>query len=90
MEICHYESFRNGPNVEPKYKKSLIYWQILAVRVIFVVLYQNVVSTVRLIVDCLIPKVPGDVKKDEKWGENLLSTIVLNQGLEMIDLGNNN
>lgn len=54
------------------------------------VLYQNLVSTVRLIVDWLIPKVPDDVKKDEKWGENLISTIILNQGLEMVDLGNNN
>ncbi|XP_063709407.1 anoctamin-1-like [Culicoides brevitarsis] len=90
LEICHYESFRNGPNVDPKYKKSLIYWQILAVRVIFVVLYTNLVSTVRLIVNWLIPKVPDDVKKDQKWGENLISTIVMNQGVEMVDLGNNN
>lgn len=90
LDTCYYESFRNGPNVDAKYKKSLIYWQILAVRVIFVVLYQNFVSTVRLIVGWLIPEVPDDVKKDEKWGENLISTIVLNQGLEMVDFGNNN
>uniref|UniRef100_A0A336M8Y6 Anoctamin n=1 Tax=Culicoides sonorensis TaxID=179676 RepID=A0A336M8Y6_CULSO len=90
LQTCYYESFRNGPNTLPKYKKSLIYWQILAVRVIFVVLYQNLVSSVRLIIDWLIPKVPDDVKKDEKWGENLIGTIIMNQGLEMIDLGNNN
>lgn len=95
ITTCFYEGFRNSPTAPMKYKKSLIYWQVLAARVIFVVLYQNLVAIVHHALEKLIPDVPRKVKDRTRRGENLVNRIIVNQGdrhdsIEMIDLSNNN
>lgn len=40
MEICRYSEFRNPPWSDRPYKRPLVYWQILAARLIFLVLFQ--------------------------------------------------
>lgn len=90
LTTCYYEGFRSPSTGDPKYKKTIIYWEIQGMRVIFIVIYQNLVASARFLVQWLIPKVPEEIKKEAKWGENLVSTIIMNQGLEMVELDNNN
>lgn len=40
IEICRYSEYRNPPWSDQPYKRPLIYWQILAARLIFLVLFQ--------------------------------------------------
>ncbi|KAJ8950967.1 hypothetical protein NQ318_006351 [Aromia moschata] len=57
---CRYPEYRNPPNVaDPalKYKRPLIYWHILAARLAFIVVYQNLVAFVMTVVEWTIPDV---------------------------------
>lgn len=77
--VCYYTEFRNPPEVEPKYKKSLVYWHVLAARLAFIVVFQNLVGLVQLFVDWAIPDVPRRVRERVKREDYLLSSIILDQ-----------
>ncbi|XP_074041423.1 anoctamin-2 isoform X3 [Leptinotarsa decemlineata] len=56
--VCRYSEYRNSfdhPDPHLKYKRPLIYWHILAVRLAFIVVYQNLVSFVITAVQWIIP-----------------------------------
>ncbi|XP_049825597.1 anoctamin-5-like isoform X2 [Aethina tumida] len=57
VTICRYAEYRNPPDHEMKYKRPLIYWHILAARLAFIVVYQNLVSFVITAVEWTIPDV---------------------------------
>lgn len=62
---CRYSEYRNPPwhiPVEEKYKRPTIYWHIVAARLAFVVVYQNVVTLVIMIVQWAIPDIPKKLK----------------------------
>ncbi|XP_074034909.1 anoctamin-4-like [Leptinotarsa decemlineata] len=53
-----YSEYRNSfdhPDPHLKYKRPLIYWHIFAVRLAFIVVYQNLVSFVMTAVQWIIP-----------------------------------
>lgn len=65
---CRYPEYRN-PHWLPdddKYKRPTIYWHILAARLAFIVVYQNVVTFVIMIVQWAIPDVPKRLKSQMK------------------------
>lgn len=93
ITTCFYEGFRNPPTALLRYKKTMIYWQVLAARVIFVLIYQNLVAGFHLALERFIPDVPRKVKDRKRRGENLVNRISLNpaerhDSMEMIDIGN--
>lgn len=62
---CRYTEYRNPPwqiPDEEKYKRPTLYWHIVAARLAFVVVYQNIVSLVIMIVQWAIPDVPKRLK----------------------------
>lgn len=79
VTICHYTEFRNPPDIEPKYKKNQVYWHVLAARLAFIVVFQNVVGLVQLLVDSLIPDVPRRVRERIKREDYLLSHVILDE-----------
>lgn len=79
VQICHYTEFRNPPEVEHKYKKNEVYWHVLAARLAFIVVFQNVVGLVQLLVDSLIPDVPRRVRERIKREDYLLSHVILDE-----------
>lgn len=40
VEICRYSEYRNPPWSDHPYKRPQVYWQVLAARLIFLVLFQ--------------------------------------------------
>ncbi|XP_019757132.2 anoctamin-1 isoform X2 [Dendroctonus ponderosae] len=56
-QVCRYAEFRNPPDDPHKYKRPLIYWHILAVRLAFIVVYQNLVSFIVTVVEWTIPDI---------------------------------
>lgn len=55
-----YAEFRNPhdhPDPSQKYKRPLIYWHILAARLAFIVVYQNLVTFVMTVVEWTIPDI---------------------------------
>ncbi|XP_063708488.1 anoctamin-5 isoform X2 [Culicoides brevitarsis] len=79
VTICHYTEFRNPPEVDPKYKKNQVYWHVLAARLAFIVVFQNVVGLVQLLVDTLIPDVPRRIRERIKREDYLLSHVILDE-----------
>lgn len=66
VSICRYAEFRNPPDHPMKYKRPIDYWHILAARLAFVVVYQNLVSFLITILEWAIPDVPRKLKDQIK------------------------
>lgn len=59
---CRYSDFRNPPEHYEKYELSEIYWHILAVRLVFVLIFQNLVGLIKLLVENRIAALPKKLK----------------------------
>uniref|UniRef100_A0A3Q1I1E5 Anoctamin n=1 Tax=Anabas testudineus TaxID=64144 RepID=A0A3Q1I1E5_ANATE len=61
VEICRYKDYREPPWSSTPYELSKEFWAILAVRLAFVIVFQNVVMLMSDFVDWLIPDIPKDI-----------------------------
>uniref|UniRef100_A0A674PDH8 Anoctamin n=1 Tax=Takifugu rubripes TaxID=31033 RepID=A0A674PDH8_TAKRU len=61
VEICRYKDYREPPWSNTPYELSKEFWTVLAVRLSFVIVFQNVVMLMSDIVDWLIPDIPKDI-----------------------------
>ncbi|XP_034541039.1 anoctamin-1-like [Notolabrus celidotus] len=61
VEICRYKDYREPPWSITPYEISKEFWAVLAVRLAFVIVFQNVVMLMSDIVDWLIPDIPKDI-----------------------------
>ncbi|KAM6943522.1 anoctamin-1a [Xenentodon cancila] len=61
VEVCRYKDYREAPWSSTPYEFSKAFWAILAVRLIFVIVFQNVVMLMSDFVDWLIPDIPKDI-----------------------------
>lgn len=59
--ICRYKDYREPPWSSTKYELSKEFWAILAARLAFVIVFQNVVMLMSDFVDWLIPDIPKDI-----------------------------
>ncbi|CAG5850385.1 unnamed protein product [Menidia menidia] len=59
--ICRYKDYREPPWSSTPYELSKEFWAILAVRLGFVIVFQNVVMLMSDFVDWLIPDIPKDI-----------------------------
>ncbi|XP_021713191.1 anoctamin-1 [Aedes aegypti] len=66
ISMCRYQEYRNPPFGDRPYKRPLIYWHIFAFRLAFIVIYQNVVSTVQGLVNWIIPDTPSRLQEQIK------------------------
>ncbi|XP_061577581.1 anoctamin-1-like isoform X2 [Cololabis saira] len=61
VEICRYKDYREPPWSSTPYEISKEFWAVLAVRLAFVIIFQNIVMLMNDIVDWLIPDIPKDI-----------------------------
>lgn len=69
-EFCRYPEYRNPPGHEYQYKRPYYYWKILAARLAFIIIYQNLVAWVQQFIDWAIPDKPsklGNLMKRENY-----------------------
>jgi anoctamin-1 len=55
---CRYPEFRNGPQHEHPYKRPTYYWKILAARLAFIIVFQNIVAWLQQLIDWAVPDKP--------------------------------
>ena len=60
-ETCHYIGHYLPPDVEDAYGFSPAFWHINFFRLLFVVLFQTLVSLAQLLANALVPDVPGSL-----------------------------
>ena len=78
-ETCRYPEFRNPPNHEKPYKRPYYYWKILAARLAFIIIFQNVVGWLQQFIDWLIPDKPDILDSRIKRESYLVSNKIIRE-----------
>ncbi|XP_069766032.1 anoctamin-2-like isoform X2 [Narcine bancroftii] len=86
VKICRYKDYREPPWSDHAYDYSKQYWTILAVRLIFVIIFQNLVMFLSDILDWLIPDIPKDINVRMKREKTLLVDVFLKEEREKVNL----
>ncbi|XP_077143079.1 anoctamin-1 isoform X1 [Ranitomeya variabilis] len=63
VEICRYKDYREAPWSENKYDITKEFWAVLAARLAFVIVFQNLVMFMSDFVDWIIPDIPKDISE---------------------------
>ncbi|XP_072017851.1 anoctamin-4-like isoform X2 [Amphiura filiformis] len=67
---CRYRGYYNGPN--PPYDHTIDHWKILAMKLVFVLLYEHLIFACKFAIDYFIPDMPEHVRNAIKR-ENYLA-----------------
>jgi anoctamin-1 len=78
-EYCRYPEFRNGPDADPPYKRPDYYWKILAARLAFILIFQNVVVWLQQFIDWVIPDKPDKLDSLIKRENYLVSSKIIQE-----------
>lgn len=79
VEFCRYPEFRNHPDHVMPYKRPAHYWQILAARLAFIIIFQNVVAWVQQFIDWAIPDKPASLDSLIKRENYLVSNKIIKE-----------
>ncbi|KAJ8977505.1 hypothetical protein NQ317_017123 [Molorchus minor] len=78
-DICRYPDYREPPDSPNEYKRTSLFWQILAARLAFVVIFENVVVLVMIIVKWCIPDVPTELHDQIRRETYVTNEIIIKQ-----------
>ncbi|XP_068084479.1 anoctamin-1 isoform X2 [Anabrus simplex] len=81
VSVCRYAEYRYNHTMPPhlKYKRPPIYWHILAARLAFVVVFQNVVGMVMTAVQWCIPDMSRKLRDDIRREAYLTNEMIIKQ-----------
>ncbi|XP_050306714.1 anoctamin-1 isoform X2 [Anthonomus grandis grandis] len=77
--ICRYPDYRNPPWSPEKYDRNALYWHILAAKLIFVVIFENLVVLVMIIVKWCIPDMPGELRDKIRREAYITNEIIIKE-----------
>ncbi|KAH9525293.1 Anoctamin-3 [Bulinus truncatus] len=77
-----YKDFRNPPWEDTEYRRSTEFWHVLAARLAFVVVFENVVVVITSLISWLIPDVPTILKEQIHREAYITNEIVLKTELK--------
>ncbi|XP_041352260.1 anoctamin-1-like isoform X5 [Gigantopelta aegis] len=60
---CRYRDFRNPPWEDREYRRSEVFWHILAAQLAFVLVFENVIVVITGLIAWLIPDMPQEVRE---------------------------
>lgn len=84
--VCRYKDYREPPWSVDAYQFSKQYWCVLAARLAFVILFQNLVMFLSLVVAWVIPDVPKTIVEQLKREKKLLVDLFLQEEKEKFQL----
>ena len=61
-QFCRYFDYREHPDSANPYKLTDVYWHVLAARLAFVVIFQNVVALAVMTIKWIIPSISRDMR----------------------------
>uniref|UniRef100_A0A8C2EG32 Anoctamin n=1 Tax=Cyprinus carpio TaxID=7962 RepID=A0A8C2EG32_CYPCA len=79
VDVCRYKDYRDPPWSDTPYEFSREFWAILAARLAFVIVFQNVVMLMSDFVDWLIPDIPKDISIQIHKERNLVVELFMKQ-----------
>ncbi|KAK7896005.1 hypothetical protein WMY93_021330 [Mugilogobius chulae] len=86
ISVCRYKDYREPPWATDAYQFSKHYWCVLAARLAFVILFQNLVMFLSLVVAWVIPDVPKTIVEQLKREKKLLVDLFLQEEKEKFQL----
>ncbi|XP_018539813.2 anoctamin-2b isoform X1 [Lates calcarifer] len=86
ITVCRYKDYREPPWSPDAYQFSKQYWCVLAARLAFVILFQNLVMFLSLVVAWVIPDVPKTIMEQLKREKKLLVDVFLREEKEKFQL----
>ncbi|XP_033214628.1 anoctamin-5-like [Belonocnema kinseyi] len=82
VTICRYPEYRNPPDDPLPYKRPTIYWHILAARLAFIVVFQNVAGLVTMVVQWCLSEKPRKLRERIKREAFLTEELVIKREAE--------
>ncbi|KAL0964891.1 hypothetical protein UPYG_G00273950 [Umbra pygmaea] len=86
ITFCRYRDYREPPWSAEAYQFSKAYWAVLAARLAFVILFQNLVMFLGLLVASMISDVPKDISEQLKREKKMLVDVFLREEKEKLQL----
>ncbi|KAM9845961.1 anoctamin-2b [Aulostomus maculatus] len=86
ITFCRYKDYREPPWSQDAYQFSKQYWSVLAARLAFVILFQNLVMFLSLVVAWVIPDIPKTIVEQLKREKKLLVDVFLREEKEKFQL----
>ena len=79
ITMCRYSEYRNPPNPDKtiEYKRSTLYWHILAARLAFIVVFQNIVGLLTMTVQWCSAGVPRKLRDRVRREAYLTEEIII-------------
>ncbi|XP_043188652.1 anoctamin-1-like [Amphibalanus amphitrite] len=81
IEVCRYLDYRNGPDDPDPYQPSTLYWHVLAARLMFVLVFQNVVYVIMQLVFWITPDIPRKLKERIQQENYLVQEMIVEMEL---------
>ncbi|XP_046713044.1 anoctamin-1a isoform X2 [Silurus meridionalis] len=79
VDVCRYKDYRDSPWSDTPYELSREFWNILAARLAFVIIFQNVVMLMSDFVDWIIPDIPKDISLQIHKEKNLIVELFMKE-----------
>ncbi|KAF4082908.1 hypothetical protein AMELA_G00133960 [Ameiurus melas] len=79
VEVCRFKDYRDSPWSDTPYELSREFWNILAARLAFVIVFQNMVMLMSDFVDWLIPDIPKDISLQMHKEKNLVVELFMKE-----------
>uniref|UniRef100_A0A146LAE4 Anoctamin n=1 Tax=Lygus hesperus TaxID=30085 RepID=A0A146LAE4_LYGHE len=79
VDVCRYKDYRYPPEHPNKYAHTTMYWTVLASRLIFMVLFENIVVFLVLLISWAIPDIPGKLKDKIRREAHMVNHIMLEE-----------
>ncbi|XP_072418252.1 anoctamin-1-like isoform X3 [Chiloscyllium punctatum] len=86
IKVCRYKDYREPPWSDHAYDYSKQYWAILAARLTFVIIFQNLVMVLSEVLVWLISEVPKDISMRMKKEKTLFVDVFLKEEQEKVNL----
>jgi anoctamin-1 len=76
---CRYQDFRVDYGHPEAYTRNAVFWNIMAARLIFVVIFENAVAIVMILVRWMIPDISGELRDQIRREAYITNEIIIRQ-----------
>ncbi|XP_015601700.1 anoctamin-1 isoform X2 [Cephus cinctus] len=79
IEICRYPDYREPPDSPNKYNHTIMHWHVLAARLAFVVVFENIVALVKIFLRWCIPDMNSNLRDQIRREAYITNEIIIQQ-----------
>lgn len=81
ITVCMYQGERNGPMDPHPYQPNYEYWETLAIRLVFILAFENVITVTKMILCWVIPDIPRTLRQNMRQHAYLTNELIMQQEL---------